>query len=1030
MPGTRSVLAALICLAAGILPVAMAEQLPVRVYTIAEGLSQDAISDIEWDPRGFLWFSTSDGISRFDGQEFTTYGTTDGLTGNLTTDLLITRSGQYWIAANPGGLFRINDEAVRSGSSSRPLFLAAVSRDLPAVVKLIENRAGEILCATTRGVFQLSGEGERRQARLLEFGTETGSSEIEAAEMIEDGEDGLWIGASTGLYRRDANGHTTWYTKSSGLPSDFITALLRDRDGTLWVGTGLGLCRITPEPDRNKISVSRVFTTSDGLPSDLVNTLLETSDGTLWAGTIEGLAELLPEDQLFRGYTRRDGLSDDIIRALAEDPDGNLWVGTESGGAVRIARRGFTSYREEDGLAGGRIASIFQTRAGGLCVVDSRLSLHEFQRRSFRSVRPRFPAHVTHATWGWHQIVLQDHTGEWWIPTGEGLCRFPAAESVEELSRLPAKAFYTKRDGLGGDDIFRLFEDSNGDIWISAITPVGQEVLTRWERATGTFHRYGTRDGIPHAAPTAFCETPGGDLWIGFYTGGVARLRSGRFTMFTNEDGAPEGLIGSIFADSAGRLWIASALGGVVRVDDPTAARPRFTRYTKGQGLSSDNVKTITEDRLGRIYIGTARGLDRLDPATGRIRHYTTAEGLANNYVNVAFCDREGVIWVGTLQGLSRFVPELVSESERAPLTVLIRGIRIGGTSYPVSRFGQTDVAGIEVDSRDVQIDFLGISYAAGETVRYRYRLEGGDSDWSPPREDRSVNFARLSPGSYRFLVDAIRSDGAVSSQPATVAFTILPPIWRRWWFLSIAAGVVSASFYAAYRYRVSKLLELLRVRTRISRDLHDDVGASLTRIAILSEIARKRIGDAHEDAVGPLNAIAESAREVVDSMSDVVWASDPTQDDLASLVHRIRKFASDLLEARSIRWDVHPPADMDKVRLKPDQRRQVYLIFKEAVNNVVRHSECSSVQIELAIRHGELEGKIADDGKGFACAATRGSVPPARSGRGLASMRARAEQMGGSLKIETAPSRGTLITFAIPLRQHIHAPPDRRPMR
>ena len=249
-------------------------------------------------------------------------------------------------------------------------------------------------------------------------------------------------------------------------------------------------------------------------------------------------------------------------------------------------------------------------------------------------------------------VALHDSAGEWWIPGGAGLYRFPRVEKVERLGRIRPKAIYTTRDGLAGDDVNRLFEDSRGDIWIGRTTPTSL-ALTRWKRATGTFHRYSDRDGVPaFSRTTAFGEDRGGNVWIGFWNGGLARYRNGRFTLFTTADGAPAGAITSLYLDQGGRLWVSSSRGGVSRIDSPAADRPQFVSYTTAQGLSSNHVSIITEDGWGRLYLGVPAGLDRLDPAAGRVRHYTTADGLTAGELLSGFRDREGTLWFGGYNGL------------------------------------------------------------------------------------------------------------------------------------------------------------------------------------------------------------------------------------------------------------------------------------------------------------------------------------------------------------------------------------------
>src|SRR5262249_14658216 len=222
---------------------------------------------------------------------------------------------------------------------------------------------------------------------------------------------------------------------------------------------------------------------------------------------------------------------------------------------------------------------------------------------------------------------------------------------------------------------------------------------------------------------------------------------------------------------------------------------------------------------------------------------------------------------------------------------------------------------------------------------------------------------------------------------------------------------------YGLYRYRVARLLELERVRTRIASDLHDDIGSSLTRMAILSEVAMRRLKGAEQESVSILTDIAESARGVTDSMSDIVWAIDPRRDDVRNLVFRIRQFASDLLGAKGIAWTLQAPGEFDKIKLNPQQRRHLFLIFKEAINNSSRHAGCNSVWLSLSIIHNQIIAEIRDDGRGMAVTSSDQPAGQERCSHRLENIRMRAAQLGGDLTIDSSPGEGTSVKIEIPLK-------------
>jgi ligand-binding sensor domain-containing protein/two-component sensor histidine kinase len=1019
-----------------------AEQLPIRTYTTADGLPRNRINRIVQDSHGFLWFCTGEGLSRFDGYRFTNYTTDQGLPSAAVNDLLETREGVYWVATS-GGVCRFtptssakpaslsDDDGSRAASRSEPSpgsrFLVYKTGDdekAKSVNVLVEDHTGAIWCGTAGGLYRLQTRDGLRVFEFVDLNLPKEKWEDSIIHAIaEDRYGALWIGAGSGLYRHLPDGRTEKYTTENGLPENWISALLEDRLGHLWVGTIHGLCELVAEPDVSQAIVAHVYAKRDGLPGDTIQSLLQSSDGSIWVGMFGGLSEFVPssnqDSQKFTSYTTAEGLIGMGMEALAEDRQGDIWIGNGEG-AMKLARGAFTSYGQADGLSQPVIASIFETRAGDLCIVSTAMTdkfIHRFDGQRFDTVRPNVPRSITYFGYGWNQITFQDHVGEWWVVTGRGLYRFPKVSRVEQLAHTRPKAVYTSKNGLLDDDIFRLYEDSRGDIWIATANGA-RNGLVRWDRATETFHDYSKAAALTPqltVLANAFREDSSGNLWIGF-NGGLIRYAAGRFEHFLEGVGVQKKWVGALHLDRQGRLWIATGRSGLIRSDDPASDRPRFHQYTTRDGLSSNEVSCITEDQFGRIYAGTGRGLDQLDPITGRIKHYSSADGLAAGQLQVAFRDRGGALWFGTSRGLSRLVPK--PESPRSPPPVLISEVRIAGAAYPISELGETDVAEMTLapGQNRVQIDFVGLDFGLGERLSYQYKLEGADRDWSAPTEQRTVNYAGLSPGNYRFVVRAFSGDGIASPTPATVTFTILSPIWRRWWFVTLSAVVVGLLITALYRYRVARLLELERVRTHIASDLHDDIGSSLSRMAILSEVVKRQVAVKAEESVPMLTEIAESARGLVDSMSDIVWAIDPRRDDLSNVVFRTRRFASSVLEAKGIAWNIQVAPELEKIKLNPEQRRHLFLIFKEAVTNIARHSECQSASLKLTVAHNLLSVEIRDDGRGFA----NPPQPPSANGlggRGLENIQKRAVLVKGHLVVESSAGRGTSLQLTVPLK-------------
>lgn len=304
-----------------------------------------------------------------------------------------------------------------------------------------------------------------------------------------------------------------------------------------------------------------------------------------------------------------------------------------------------------------------------------------------------------------------------------------------------------------------------------------------------------------------------------------------------------------------------------------------------------------------------------------------------------------------------------------------------------------------------MQIEFVALGFSLGEELRYQYKLEGAREDWSAPTEGRTINFARLAPGAYRFLVRAINSDGAVSETPASFSFTIPPPVWQRLWFLALVTLAVALIAYTIYRIRVRRILEVANMRTRIATDLHDDIGANLTRIALLSEVA-KQLGE-NGKAEGSLSSIARISRESVASMSDIIWAISPDRDSLLDLTRKMRQHAEEIFTSRDIELDFIAPT-AERLKLGASVRRDFLLIFKEAVNNAARHARCSRVRIVFRVEHSSLSLTVTDDGAGF-------DTSIESDGQGLTSMRRRAASLGGEIEIDSRAGQGTTVNLRVP---------------
>lgn len=658
---------------------AHAEVLPLKTYSAADGLPQNHVNRIVFDSRGFIWFCTIEGLSRFDGYKFTNYGIEQGLPHRNVNDLLETPSGDYWLATssglvrfNPAGIAKPLGAGAKDGASLMfsivPIETSGKSDYL--FTSLIQDQAGQLWCGTEMGLLRLLKKEQAftlRPTRLWD----TDHQKYGVESLLADHQNTIWVGTASQIFRLLPDGKPEQFTPQEGLPNINVMKLYEDRAGRIWAGTGEGLFELNAAPQTGASMVKQAISTPQGLPGKWVRDIWQAADGTYWVATDRGLCKfsLAANGQYERlvTYTKANGLSDYYIKRVVGDQYGNLWIGSANAGAMKLVIDGFTSYGHEAGMPA--VNSIFTNKAGelfltGYVPVTARTTAGQQAGKSqsstaltwqmswmnqdrFTWLRPNVPPAVQFS-YGWNQISFQDSQGEWWFATQSGLFRFPRTARFADLLRIKPKAVYNTQNGLSNNNVTRLFEDAKGDIWI-ANSSDERNSLDRWERATERLHNLSSMKGMEalnNRPVSAFGEDRSGNLWIGLSsniaTGGVVRYRDGAITFYTNNDELPTGNVYFIHTDATGKLWIASTIDGVICIDDPNAEQPKFIRYSTANGLSSNRVTSISEDIYGRMYFGTGKGVDQLAQKTGKIRHFSHADGLPLGSVDDSLRDGNG----------------------------------------------------------------------------------------------------------------------------------------------------------------------------------------------------------------------------------------------------------------------------------------------------------------------------------------------------------------------------------------------------
>lgn len=1068
---TKHLQIALLFFVALILPSANvhAKRLPVKVFTSADGVGSGFVDYIYRDSRGFMWFCTRDGLSRYDGSRFVTYRVGDTSFPPGIEAIFETKAGVYYVTTT-GGTFRLRPDVVSDQRSQERVMTAELL--FGARGNIFEDSKGTIWMSY--GPLSKLVEKDGKQT-LEKFDLDLPTNPARALSItdIAEGSDGsLWMNSSWGLIRRLPDDRIVFYPFDTPTGSG-ANSMIVARDGRVWLTRGNKINVLLPAPAETFAGHDRVTSVpfspnknivlDPEMPVELptiadqmfeystrqdrvfvensyTKRLFQTSDGTVWVSAENILLEFAA--RVLHVYSNKEGLTA-VMGRMAEDAAGNLWIGGHAG-LARINRSGLVTFGEGDGVSSSRFFSVTTDTTGAPVFGGRDHTLNRFNGTVLESVRPALPPDSLYL-WT-SKFAFRSTSNDWWMLSNEKLYRFSGVTDFGQLDGMKPTAEYDSASGLKSDGMFQIFEDSKNRIWVSTRGPTaaghGISVLAPGETR---FRPLAEAHGFPAGrSPASFIEDSKGRIWFAFYEGGLGIYDGQTVKLFNKEHGVPaNGHITDIHVDRKGQMWMATSVHGLYRVDNSDTDAPTFLRVESTSTPLGSNLRTITEDKFGRLYLGSARGVDRYCPDTGHVKRFTVSEGLAADFVVDSMRDKNDDLWFVTNDGISKLTP--LEDEDPPPPQIFIGSLRIADRLEPVSELGAAtfDTGELSHTDNNFQIEWFGLDLRAGEFLRYQYKLEGADQDWSQPTDQVTVNYANLRPADYRFLVRAINTEGAVSPMPASISFKIVPPVWQRWWFVALAVIGIGVIVYVFYRYRTARLLEinsaleearrseerlrrsreerlveLERVRSRIATDLHDDIGASLTQIAILSEVAQAKNGNGNGTSVAPLVKITEVSNELVGTMSDIVWSINPSKDHLSDLVQRMRRFASDVLAPKEVVVRFDMPEDGSAIVVDSNIRREVFLVFKEAVNNAAKHSNATRVDVRLTINDRLIELEVSDNGSGF------DTTPPSfedtyssegYSGNGIPSMRKRAAEMGGSIELQSSADSGTLVRLTMP---------------
>jgi ligand-binding sensor domain-containing protein/signal transduction histidine kinase len=980
----------------------LAFQYNARTWQVGDGLPDNDVRAIAQTRDGYLWVGTPAGLARFDGMAFTSFDVRNGaqpLNASITC-LCADRDGGLWIGTDGGGLGRLKDGVFwRWGRTNG---LAGESLNV-----IYQSEDGALWIGTTNGMSRF------KDGKFINYGREQGLSSDVVRAIYEDRQRELWIATGAGLNRLRGDKMEA-FAMPNGLPNDSVRCICQDRGGRVWIGSNNGMLWHS-----SYWNTFYAYNLRYGISDSFVSAICEDRDGNLWVGTYSGLNRF--REGKFFPELNNEGAPFDRVNALLQDTEGNIWVGSREG-LSRLTPKSFVTFTKKDGLSHNNIMSVLESGSGGLWVGTwgGGLDLMKDERvTSFPLTNKLSQALVL--------ALCEARDGSLWV----------GADFDGGLGHLHDGKFtrYATKDGLSEGAVRVLHEDRGGKLWIG--TSGGLTVMNG-----GSFKRYSTRDGLGANGIRAILETHDGALWFGT-EGGLSRWTGGGFTNLSRANGLADDSVTALFEDEEHCLWVGT-VGGLTRLHAGVCRT-----FTSHEGLYDDKIFEIIGDGQGWLWFTCPRGIFRVrksdfnDVEQGRKELLTSivygkTDGLESTECNGAAkpsaCrTRDGRLWFATSKGLTSVAPETANlnlvpppvyiESVTAERRLLLEPIRRPSDVTAESPSSGLWLLRVPPGRGEMEFHYTALNFQAPESCRFKYKLEGVDSDWIEAGSRRTAHYNNLYPGDYQFRVMACNKNGVWSSQAASLAVNLQPHLWQRGWLRVSAALLVigAASGLARYstRKRMQRRLELAehrhaveRERGRIAKDIHDDLGSSLTRIMMLGERAEDGL-EKREDVGVHVQKIVASARNTVQALDEIVWAVNPENDSLEGLIEYLAHYADEFFEETEIHCRLQMPLEIPPLELPAEVRHGLFMVVKEVFHNVLKHARATEVRVQLVLVRERLELQIEDNGCGFE-PTQNGS---GRQGNGLGNMRKRIGELGGQIEITSEPGAGTRVKISAPLK-------------
>lgn len=990
-------------------PAATADGFQVAQWKTSQGLPANTIKCLHQTRDGYLWVGTDFGVVRFDGLTFTVFDqvNTAAIKDDTCAAFSEDAEGALWVATLDGVL------RYRDGQFSR----WSTEHGLP-------HRKAWELCAGPDDALWIWTEGglaRMHQGRISSYGAEQGVPEGKMRRMfcLPTGEMAFLMESHpTTLLVHDPRADCLIKaTLPSTIQSRFSRRMMLSREEDYWVGRSDGVHHCH-NGQWNR------FTTADGLADNHVHRVFVDRRGVVWATTDGEVLHYLKEGR-FIPVKFTSAETDPHVNCLADDAEGNLWLGTQNGLFCLIPGRVQTLAQGDGAPAGSvRLLAVGRDDVLWMATGTTLTSLANGQVQSYQTENPNVNNHIG--------TFYEDKQGAMWVGMNK-----------EGLYRLGGGVLRKVR-WLHGQIFSCINEDAQGNLWMGAtdglfhIAPHDGAILSR-----------STHPALQEARVLQFDRA--GNLWVGTYGQGLSCVRDGQVVAtYTTDSGLPDNRVFSIHRDARDALWIGTE-NGLVRY-----RLGNLFAFLAKQGLPEGVINQILEDEAGYLWLSGLRGIHRVarsaleDVAEGRAAraHFVSfgeADGMLSSETNgehqpAGGKDSAGNLLFPTLRGIALVQPKAIRDNERVP-QVIIERVQVdemvcyqdGSRLSDRWKFGtgseKTELILEPGQARVLDIAYTATSFSDPSKVRFRYKLEGLDADWREVEGNvRRALYTNLKPGSYVFQVRACNNHGYWNETGASFGFFLQPSFYQTWpayvvggiVLFGLAAGIQSYRLHNQHRFlRLQQQAALDQQRARFARDMHDDIGSSLTQIAILSEVAKKSMSDPGETQKH-VGHISTTARAIIDNLSELVWASNPGNDTLDNLASYLREHIVRYFEPANIRCQVDIPEKLPARPVQAEVRRGLFLVFKEALHNIVKHAQATRVDFGLSLEDGQLLLVIADNGngRGPAFQGTDGAHAPSGShGLGLPGMHRRIADLGGQFQFLSQPGSGTTIRIRVPLQ-------------